>query len=69
MQKYVCQPTEPGHVFPYCVAMFNLEKNEYVPLKGEEYPTYEEAARRADELNKEYQQECDEMTENNWLSQ
>lgn len=57
MKKFVCQPTEPGHVFPYCVAMFDPKKNEYVPLKGEEYPTYEEAVKRASELNEDYKQE------------
>lgn len=76
MQKFVCQPTEPGRFFPYCVAMFDPRKNKNVPLNGEEYPTYEEAEKRASELNKEdqqefdekNQQEFDEMTEDNRLS-
>lgn len=48
---YVCQPTELGHLFPYCVARYNLIKEKYFPIKGEEYPTRELAEARAAELN------------------
>lgn len=68
MQKYVCQPNEKGHLLPYCVAVFNTQKNEYVPLRGKEYSTYEEACRRAAEMNKNNQQGCDDIAEDNELS-
>lgn len=58
MKKYVSQPTEPGHILRYCVAVYDPIRKNYVPIKGEEYSTKEEADRRAEELNKEYQQEC-----------
>ena len=60
MQKFVCQPTEPGCPFPYCVAMFDPRRKEYIPLKGELFMTEEEAKQRAHELNEENRKLCDE---------
>lgn len=58
MKKYISQPSEPNRPLPFCVAVFDVNKNDYIPLKGEEYATEQEAKQRADELNKEYEKEC-----------
>lgn len=57
MKKYVSQPTEPGCLLPYCVAKFDSNKANYIPVKGEEYPTRELAAERAAELNRVEQED------------
>lgn len=59
MQKFVCQPTESGFP-PYCVAVFDPRRKEYIPLKGELFMTEEEAKQRAHELNEENRKLCDE---------
>lgn len=53
MPQFICRPTEPGHLLPYCVARRNPNGIGYTPLKGEEYATREEAKERARILNKE----------------
>lgn len=61
LQKFVSQPTELGHVLPYCVARRNPDGNGYTPLKGEEYPTKKDADERAAELNKENEEDSKEF--------
>ena len=58
MKKYICQPSEPNCLLPFCVAVFDVNNNCYMPLRGEEYATEQEAMQRADELNEEYEKEC-----------
>lgn len=53
MPTFVVQPTEPGHTFPYCVARLDPITGEYVPLRGQEFTTEQEAAAIAAELNAE----------------
>lgn len=55
---YVCQPTELGCEMPYCVAKLNPQGTDYIPLKGEVYPTEEQARERAFELNGIYEEDC-----------
>ncbi len=61
LQKFVSQPTEPGHISPCCVARINSDGNGYTPLKGEEYPTKKDADERAAELNKENEEDSKEF--------
>ena len=63
MQRYVSQPTEDGRQE---VAVFCEDKNDYVSLKGEIYPTKDEADKRASELNKQYKE--DDMLKTNLRS-
>lgn len=58
MKKFISQPSELNCLLPFCVAVFDVNKNAYTPMKGEEYATEQEAMQRADELNKEYEKEC-----------
>ena len=53
MPTFVVQPTEPGHMLPYCVARLDPITREYIPLTGQEFATEEEAAALAAELNAE----------------
>lgn len=57
MQKFVAQHTESGRIQPYCVARINPQDGQYVPLRGEEYSTLQEAEDRAHELNQEQNEE------------
>ena len=54
MQRYVSQPSDDGR---YEVAVFCEDKNNYIPLKGETYPTKEESDKRASELNKQHKED------------
>lgn len=60
MQIFNSQPTEEGHIYPYCVARLNPKGTNYIPLRGEEYPTKKDADERAAELNRIYEEECKE---------
>ena len=60
MKKFVSQSNNQNRLLPYCVAVWNPSISQYVPLKGEEYLTIEEADTRAKELNAEYEEECKE---------
>lgn len=65
MQIYVSQPTEKGHIYPYCVAKLNPKGTDYTPLRGEEYPTKKDADERAAELNRIYEEDCEESEDLN----
>lgn len=56
MQKFVAQPTEPGHLLQYCVARITPQHDNPVPIRGEEYATLKEAETRAFELNQEQEE-------------
>lgn len=58
IQIYVCQPTELGCTMPFCVAKLNPQGTNYIPLKGEMYPTEKQAKERASELNRIYEEDC-----------
>lgn len=50
MQKYVASP-KSDLSGSYIVEKWDIIKQQYFPLKGEEYPTEEQAKERARELN------------------
>lgn len=58
MKIFVSQPTEEGHIFPYCVARLSPKGTNYIPLRGEEYRTKKDADERAAELNRIYDEDC-----------
>ena len=64
MQRFVSEPTNPinpaSSKFPYCVARFNEIKSCYVQMEHEIFSTQQESEKRASELNREYQEECNE---------
>lgn len=61
MKEYVSIAIEIEHKVYYCVARFNHNKNEYTPILKPKYLTQIEADLVADELNEEYQKECEEL--------
>lgn len=52
IQLYVSQPSDT-HLGMYEVAKYSEKDSNYIPIKGEIYPTKEVAEERANELNKE----------------
>lgn len=53
-QVFVVQPNEDGM---YEIAKWNEQKDQYIPLRGEKYLTFEDAKSRERELNKEHQEQ------------
>lgn len=55
LQRFVSQPSYEKNGWE--VARFYEKQQNYIPLKGEIYPTKKQAQERAAELNKEYEEE------------
>ena len=58
MQKYVASP-KSDLSGSYIVEKWDVVKRQYFPLKGEEYPTKEQAEERAHELNEAEKEDND----------
>lgn len=56
MQIYVASPKDDLSG-KYIVEKWDEIKQQYIPLKGEEYPTWEQAEERARELNEALRQD------------
>lgn len=54
MQKFVCQPNLDGK---FEIARWDEIEKQYVPMKREVYPDENKANERAQQLNKEYEEE------------
>lgn len=61
MQKFVSQPSDNGG---YEVAKWNEIQQQYIPMQGEVYPDENEANERAQQINKEYEEEIREKEKN-----
>ena len=49
-KPFIVMPNKEGRLMRYCIARWNEQKKQYIPLKGQEYSTKEEA----ETLAKEY---------------
>ena len=47
------------HLGFFCVGRWSPQQKDYIEIKGEAYPTFEEAVERAHQLNMENQDEHD----------